>query len=149
MLIGASLMIMIVIVLLNLVLGNDFLAGITELSVDNEAFIDGVSSTFEVVSENVLFSIDTSTVIGAITILSITIIGIAVIVGITVLGSGLNPQSAKIVILALTYAGIWILLSTLAFPLIISIEIFGSVIYVGITIAYILGVIQSISGGND
>ena len=149
MLIGASLIIMIVIVLLNLILGNNFLSGSTPLSVDNEALVDGVSSTFEVVSENVLFSIDTSTIIGAITIISITIIGVAVITGISVLGSGINPQSTRIIILALTYAGIWVLLSTLAYGLIVSIEIFGSVIYVAITIGYILGVIQSISGGND
>jgi len=149
MLIGASLIIMIVIVLLNLILGNNFLSGSTPLSVDNEALVDGVSSTFEVVSENVLFSIDTSTIIGAITIISITIIGVAVITGISVLGSGINPQSTRIIILALTYAGIWVLLSTLAYGLIVSIEIFGSVIYVAITIGYILGVIQSISGGNS
>lgn len=148
MLIGASLILMIVIVLLNLVLGNDFLFGIAELSVDNEALIDGISSTFVVPTENVLFAIDTSTIIGAITIISITLIAVASVVGISVVGSGLNPQSARIVILAITYTGLWVLLSSLAYALIVSIEVFGSVIYVAITIAYVIGVIQSISGGN-
>lgn len=148
MLIGASLIIMIIIVLFNLILGNDFLGGIAELTVDNEALIDGISTTFVVPAEHILFTIDTSTIIGAITIISITLIAIAGVTGISVLGSGLNPQSARIIILAITYTGIWVLLSTLAFALIISIEVFGSVIYVAITIAYVLGVIQSISGSG-
>lgn len=149
MLIGASLIIMLVIVLLTLILGNDFLGGIASLSVDNEAIIDGVPSTFIVEATDVLFSIDTTTIVGAITIISITLIATAAITGISVLGSGLNPQSARIIILAITYTGLWTLLSLLAYSLIISIEVFGSVIYVSITIAYVIGVIQSISGGGS
>ena len=149
MLIGASLIIMLVIVLLNLILGNDFLGGIASLSVDNEAIIDGVPTTFIVEATDVLFAIDTSTIVGAITIISITLIAVASVVGISVVGSGLNPQSARIVVLAITYTGLWVLLSTLAYSLIVSIEIFGGVIYVTITIAYVIGVIQSISGGGS
>lgn len=149
MLIGASLIVIIIIVFLNLILGSDFLGAIASLSVDNEAIIDGVPTTFVVEATDVLFSIDTSTIVGAITIISITLIGVALITGISVLSSGLNPQSAKIVILATVYTGLWLLLSVLAYSLIISIEIFGTVIYIGITLAYVVGVIQSVSGGND
>lgn len=148
MLVGASLIVMLVIVLLNLVMGNNFLGGFASLSVDNEAIIDGIPTTFVVDPTDILFSIDTGTIIGAITIISITLIAVAGIVGISFLGSGLNPASTKIIILALTYTGLWVLLSTLAYSLIVSIEIFGGVIYVSITIAYVIGVIQSISGGG-
>ncbi len=149
MLIGASLIVMLIMVLLNLIMGNDFLGGIASLGIDQEAIVDGIPTTFVVETSDVLFSIDTSTIVGAITIISITLIGIALITGITVVASGLNAQSARIVILATTYTGIWILLSYLAYSLIITIEVFGGVIYVSITIAYVIGVVQSISGGND
>lgn len=148
MLIGASLIIMLIVVLLNLVMGNDFLGGIASLGIDNEAIIDGVPTTFVVATEDVLFAIDTSTIVGAITIISVTLIATAAITGISVLSSGLNPQSARIIILAITYTGLWTLLSLLAYSLIVSIEVFGAVIYVSITIAYVIGVIQSISGGG-
>lgn len=149
MLIGSSLIMIIIIVLLNLILGNDFIGAIASYSVDNEAIIDGVPTTFIVESTDILFSIDTSTIIGAITIISITLIGVATITGVSVLSSGLNAQSSRIIVLATVYTGLWLLLSVLAYNLIVSIEIFGFVIYVGITLGYVIGVIQSISGGND
>lgn len=149
MLIGASLFIMLIIIALNLVLGNDFLAGITQVGIDNEAIVDGVSSTFVVDPQSVIFYIDTSSLIIAGIALLATIIGVALITGISVLGSGLNPQSAKIVIILGGWTGIWIMLSSLAFGLILSIQIFGTVIYVMLTIAFVIGVVQSISGGGD
>ena len=149
MLIGASLIIISVIAFLNLIVGGDFLGAIASLSVDNEAIIDGVPTTFVVEASDILFSIDTSTIVGALGIIAITLIGTAAITGISVVGSGLNPQSARIIILAIVYGGLWGLLSLLAYSLIVSIEVFGAVIYVAITIAYVIGVIQSISGGND
>lgn len=149
MLIGASLIVILIIVFLNLTVGGDFLGAFVPISVDNEAIVDGVPTTFVVEATDVLFSIDTSTIVGAITIISITLIGVALITGISVLASGLNAQSAKIVILATVYTGLWILLSVLAYSLIVSIEVFGTVIYIGITLAYVIGVIQSVSGGND
>ena len=148
MLIGGSLIIILIIVLLNLVMGNEFLGGIASLGIDNEAIVDGVPTTFVVEATDVLFSIDASSIVGAITIISVTLIGVALVTGISVLASGLNAQSARIVILALTYTGIWTLLSFLAYALIVSIEVFGAVIYVTITIAYIIGVVRMISGGN-
>ena len=135
MLIGASLIIIMVIAFLNLIVGGDFLGAIASLSVDNEAIVDGIPTTFVVEAQDVLFSIDTSTIVGAITIITITLIGVALITGISVLATGLNAQSARIVILATVYGGLWLLLSVLAYSLIVSIEVFGAVIYVGITIA--------------
>lgn len=149
MLIGASLIVMLIMVLLNLIMGNDFLGGIAELGIDNEAIVDGIPSTFVVEVSDVLFTIDTTTIVGAITIISITLIAVAGITGITVLASGLNAQSIRIIVLAIIYAGIWTLLSFLAYSLIITIEVFGAVIYVSLTISYVIGVVQSITGGNN
>lgn len=149
MLVGITVMILIVLSLLSVIIGNNFLGGITEVGVDNEALVDGLSNTFEVASETILFQIDTTSLIVAGIAILATLIVIALITGITVLASGLNPQSSKIVIFVGTYIGIWAVLSILAFNLIFSIEVFGSVIYIGLTLAYTVGVVQKISGGNN
>ena len=142
-------MILIVLTLLSLILGENFLSGIVNISVDNEALIDGVPSTFVVSSQDVLFFIDTSNLLSAGIALLITIAIVAGITGITVLGSGLNPQSAKIIIFIPAFGGIWAVLSILASSLIFQIEVFGVIIYISLTIVYSIGVIQQISGGND
>ncbi len=148
-LIGITLMILIVLTLLSLILGENFLSGIINLSVDNEALIDGVPSTFVVASQDVLFFIDTSNLLSAGIALLITIAVVAGLSGITFLGSGLNPQSARIIILLTAFGGIWGVLSILASSLIFQIEVFGVIIYISLTIAYSIGVVQQISGGND
>lgn len=149
MLVEISLMILIVITLFSVILGRDFISGIANISIDNEALIDDIPSTFVVVGQDVLFTIDTSTLVIAGISLIVAIIIVATITGITVLGSGLNPQSAKIIIILSGYIGIWSVLTALSFNLIIEIEIFGSIIYVGLTITYVVGVIQKISGSSE
>ena len=148
-LIGITLMILIVLTLLSLILGQNFLSGIINISVDNEALIDGVPSTFVVSGQDVLFFIDTSNLLTAGIALLITVAVVAGLSGITFLGSGLNPQSARIIIFITAFGGIWAVLSILASSLIFQIEVFGTIIYISLTIAYSIGVIQQISGGND
>ena len=144
-----SLGILVVLSMFSLILGNDFIAGIANIAIDNEALVDGVSSTFEVIGQDVIFSIDTTSLIISGISLITTVIVVAGILGVSVLGSGLNPQSSRIIVLITAYVGIWLTLSILAFNLIVSIEIFGSVIYITLTLAYAVGVVQKISGGND
>ena len=142
-------MVLMVLTLFSLILGENFLSGIVNLSVNNEALVDGVPSTFVVESQDVLFFIDTSNLLTAGIALLITIAIVAGVSGITFLGSGLNPQSARIIIFITAFGGIWAVLSILASSLIFQIEVFGSIIYITLTIAYSIGVIQQISGGND
>jgi len=148
MLIVLTLAILIVLSIFSLILGNNFISGIANIAIDNDALVDGVSSTFEVIGQNVIFAIDTSSLIIAGIALIITITVVAGIVGINVLGSGLNPQSTKIIIIITAYIGIWSTLSILAFNLINSIEIFGSVIYISLTLTYVIGVIKKLSGSD-
>jgi hypothetical protein len=147
--IGVSLAIMIAITLLSLIIGNDFVSGVVEVGVDNDALVDGVSSTFQVLEESLLFQVDTSTLILAGIALLGTVIGVAAITGISVVGSGLNPQSAKIIILLVAFIGLWTVLSILSFNLISQIEVFGSVIYIALTLAYTYGVLKKIAGGGE
>lgn len=148
MILALSLMILIVITLFSVILGSTLISGLANVAIDNDALVDGASSTFEVIGQDVIFNIDTSNLITAGIALITAIIIVSAITGITVLGSGLNPQSAKIIIFLTGYIGIWTTLTALAFNLIVSIELFGTFIYIGLTIAYVIGVIQKISGGE-
>ena len=147
-LIGITLLIIMVIIFFSLVLGQDFLASFVEFEVNESAIIDGISSTFVIESEKVIFYIDTSNLLTSGIALLTTIILVALGTGITVLGTGINPESARIVILLTAYFGLWTTLGILAYSLIVSIEIFGTVIYIALTIGYSVGVIQKISGGK-
>lgn len=149
MLIAVPLMVLIIITFLSIILGGTLISGLANVAIDNTALVDGDSATFVVVGQDVLFSIDTTNLIVAGIALIISIIIVAGITGITVLGSGLNPQSARIIIFLTGYIGVWTTLTALAFNLIIQIEVFGSIIYIGLTIAYVIGVIQKISGAVD
>lgn len=149
MIIGVALMVLLILIFFNLILGQDFIGDFVPVGdIDSSVLVDGVSSTFVQEAENIFFYIDTtSLVIAGISILT-TIIIVASITGISVLGSGLNPQSSKIIVVITAYIGLWFSLSVLAFSLIISIPVFGTLIYIGITIGYSIGVIQKISGGD-
>lgn len=148
MLIGASLLLLMVIVILSLVLGGGFTSAITEIGISNEAIIDGVPTTFEIEAINLIFGIDVNSIVGAIGIISaIYIIG-AGLTGITVVSTGLNAQSAKLIILASGYGAIWIMMSIVAYPLIVSIQFFGAFIYVLLSIGFVIGVAQSLAGGD-
>jgi len=88
------------------------------------------------------FNIDPLT--GAIGIL-ITIAVIGALFGLQLLDSGLNTQSVKFLIMAIGYAGLWLLFSMLAYDLIIQIEIFGALIYTILTIMYVVGILKRYS----
>jgi len=79
----------------------------------------------------------------------VIIIAIAVgmaVIGFRVLGSGLSDPSVRVLITAVVYTGIWTMLSLLAIPLLYGIEIFGTLIYIALSLGYVIGVIEKISG---
>lgn len=148
MLITATLLILLVIGLLSLMLGGNFFGQVVSVAVDNTAIVNGSITTYVVEATDVLFFIDTSSLLTAGIALLITLAIVAGITGIQVVGSGLNPESAKIIITLTGFGGLWAVISFLAFNLIISIEIFGSLIYIMLTIGYSIGVVKRISGGS-
>lgn len=75
----------------------------------------------------------------------IALVGIATVVGIQVLGSGISEQSVKTIIVVIGYASIWGVFSALSLNLIVSIEIFGTIIYLFLTIMYAIGVMNRLS----
>lgn len=140
--------ILLLITILALVLGNNFIKFITSIGIDNNSFVNGVSNSFVVNNTDVLFSIDSTQIGGAILILTVTMIALAAVLGITVLATGLNTNSIKTILYAVVLGGTWALLSTLSFPLIVSIEVFGAVIYILLTVGFVVGAFQLISGGS-
>ena len=85
---------------------------------------------------------------GAIVIL-VVIATASALLGIKVLGSGLSDDSVRVLITVTIYASIWTILSLLAIPLIYAIELFGTLLYVALTIGYVIGVMDKISGVGD
>ena len=148
MLISLTIMVMVGLSLFSIILGSNYISSALNVGVDNISLINGNTTTFLVEAQDVIFQIDTSSLINAGIALLATVILVATITGVSVLGSGLNPQSAKIIITLTAFIGLWATLSLIVFPLIIEIAIFGSIIYIGLTIGYSIGVYQQFSGSE-
>jgi hypothetical protein len=79
----------------------------------------------------------------------ITIAIIGALFGIQLAGFGLSEQSVKMLIITITYVGLWGLFSILSFDLLMSIPIFGSIIWIILTIVYAVGVMKKFTGGEE
>ncbi len=121
-----SLMMLVIIAFFNVILGASF----TSYTVGTEyGTIVGVDS-----------------LTGALTII-IILVALALVVGIQVLGSGLNDTTVKTIIVITGYASVWGIFSVLSINLIISIQIFGTLIYLFLTIIYVIGVVDKLGSG--
>jgi len=143
MLISITLLILIVITLFSVILGNTFIGNTVDNVIDNSLIMNGTENTLGIDS-SALFNIDP--VIGFTTTI-IVIVGLVAVLGIQILGSGLSDSTVRIMTIGITYSGVWIVFSLLAEPLISSIEIFGTLLYVVLTIGYVMGVVQKIASG--
>jgi len=145
MLIMLSLLILGVLTIFSMVLGESLSGTFLKGTYESSAIINGSVSTIEFGDTDLLFIID-PTVLGIAAF--VVIIGIAALLGIQFLASGLSGESIKVIMACILYGVIWTLLSIFAMPLIISIEVFGTIIYSVLLIMYIIGVIQNITGGE-
>ena len=143
-LIIAGLLPMIVLTLLSIVFGADFISLSLDTLVGNEPLINETWSGFT--TEGLAsFGIDEFT--GAILIL-VTIMGISTLLGIRILGSGLSDTSVRLITILVSYVSVWLLLSIISAPLIFDIPIFGAIIYATLTLMYVIGVMRLISEGG-
>ena len=146
MIIGVCLLILTVLTMFSFILGNILTGAVVDSLISNDLLINDTLTTIQFEESDALFSIDPF--LGAIGILiAIGIVG--ALVGIQFLGSGLSPESVKIVMSMIMYGGMWGVLSVLSLPLFNSIEVFGTFIYVSLTIAYVIGIIQKLGGSSD
>jgi len=140
---------MIVLTFISVIFGNEFLGISVSQELISALEVNGTVPEWlnveGLTGGEYLFNIDL--IIGAIAIITVIAV-ISIGVGIQVLGSGLSETSVKMIITALAYMGLWLVLSVLSMPLIFSIEIFGTLIYVGLTLGYVLGVVEKMTGGN-
>jgi len=146
MLIGLTLAILMVITFFSIIAGNDFIGIIADDLVDTSAIVNGSTTTFVIDSEMISFGLDPIT--GGIAL----IVALAVLGGIItfqVVGTGLSENGSKIIMVSFFYGGIWFILSLLSEPLISAIEVFGGLMWIGLTIFYAIGVVSKYFGGGD
>ena len=136
MIIGIALGIMVILSIFSVVLGSSF------MSIDFETrWVRAISQGLSVETrfQDSTFAIDELE--GMLVIITV-IITLASLVGIRVLASGLSDASVKVITVATAYGGIWSVLSVLSISMIKEISLFGSLIYITLTIAYVVGIVQ-------
>lgn len=144
MIIILTLVVLILLTFISVIFGNEFIGIPLEQELDFQVIVNGSVSTVKIEGETMLFNIDP--ILGTIAI----IIAIGVfsgLIGVRILGSGISETSVRIISIGVVHTGLWLMLSILAMPLIISIEVFGTIIYIALTLGYTIGVVQKISEG--
>jgi len=128
-----------VLMFLSIVSGNVFTGVATDVNVNSNAIVNGSLTQFEITNTNVVFAIND--VEGF--ILMIIVIGTVItVLSLTVVGTGLSDSGVSTMRAVLIYTGLWLALTVFTYDLIVSIEIFGTLIYVGLTLVYCIGVFQ-------
>jgi len=79
---------------------------------------------------------------GALIILTLALI-VGIVAGIKVLGSGLSETSIMILFASISYLGLWACLSIVSMEFVFG-HIEASLLWIGLTIMFVLGVTQSI-----
>lgn len=133
-----TLSILIVIALFSILIGGSLSSSEAEL-ININATNSGSSSNFDFYNLSQQFYIDG--LVGMLIVI-IVIISISALIGLRIFSSGLSENSVKMLTLGITYVSIWSMFSTLAYPLIAGIEVFGFFIYIILTIGFVLGIIQ-------
>ena len=122
---------LLVLSLVSIIFGNEFIGiDIKSISIKGE-------QTYA--SKPIFFNIDPLTI--GLEIIIVIALACALL-GIRFLGSGLSEQSVRLLSVSLCYTAIWAFLSLLAYPLIRTIEIFGIVLYILLTVLFTIGVIE-------
>lgn len=136
-----TLMVMLILTILSIISGNDFTTYIV-----NESYtsvVNGTTTDYTIINEG--FTLDAYA--GAIGWL-VVIVSIGVACGILVLGSGLSETSQHLLWNAIFYGAVWGIVSILPAPMIFSIEIFGGIIYITLTLIYVVAVLMTIGGSE-
>lgn len=146
MLIMICLLPLILLTFLSVLFGGDFVGYIIEQGVEGSAIVNITDTTvIDWGERSIDFNIDPIT--GMIALL----VGIAVftiLIGFRILASGLSDTSVRSMMVGVSYTGLWGVLTVLSISTIKSIELIGSVLYVFLTVGYVIGVIDKMTGGN-
>lgn len=145
MLIAITLGIMLLLTLISIILGGSYIGSSFTATVDESLIVNGSTTTLEVVTSDYSFAI--TELQGGLLIL-VVLITVAGLIGIRILGSGLSDASVRTITYVVFYGGLWTLLSLMSYSLIRSIEVFGTLIYIAMTLMYVIGVAQLLLGGS-
>jgi len=141
-LIAIPILILVFLTIISMLSGNNFVSTSIDASETYQSFVNGsatgvgIDQAESLGIDPLLFAIIWITIIGAIAVAS----------AVNALGSGLTDRGSHWLTYMIFFVSFWIILSTFPFPLIISIEIAGSIIYLFLTISYSVGVILFIGG---
>jgi hypothetical protein len=139
---------MVVITFIAVVLGEDFIS--VSINANLQQYSGDVfnASQYDWMKDDYASgSIGIDSVAGAIAII-VVVATVGALIGIQFLGSGLSDSSARILMMAIAYVGVWAMLSILVSPLLLDIAVFGSIIYIGLTLGYAIGVLQMMFAGE-
>lgn len=78
----------------------------------------------------------------------IAIITATTLMGLQILGSGLNDTVVRNATLIIMYVAIWTVLSVLSWELLMSNVVVGSIIFLILTMLYMIGVSSKLAGGD-
>lgn len=81
---------------------------------------------------------------GIITLIIVILVA-GVASGLNVFGSGLNEQAVRNLTLGIAYGGLWALLSVLSYKFFEAVQVFGLVIWLSLTIMYVVGVFNKVA----
>ena len=132
-------------VIFSLITGNSMIGTPVYEVISTELIDNGTSTVLDFSVVNGVFGVsELSAGLAMVTV----IVGIAVGFSAQVLGTGLSEGGTRAIVYSAFYVSLWIILSLLAEPLIRSIEVFGALIYMLLTVTYVVGVIKSYFGGD-
>lgn len=137
------LLILIFLTFISLISGNDFISNAFSESYTYQQSINGSVSSIDIEGTNVDFSLDPL----ILAIIWISIIGgVAIGSSIVVLSSGLSESGSRWLVGIIFFTSIWLMFTSLPYPLINSIGTIGYYIYFAMTIFYAIGGIWILLG---
>ena len=137
-LIIVNISILFILTILSIISGNNFISNAYDQSLEFQQILDGSSSVMKLNDVSVDFALDP--LIQAVIWIGV-IGGIGVASSITILATGLSPYGSKWLVGLIFFISIWIMLSTLPYPLIQSGGQVLQLIYLAMTITYAIGAI--------
>lgn len=78
----------------------------------------------------------------------IGIVVLALIIGVRIFGIGIAGVSIKIVIVFIAFFLLWIILSVLSMPILLDLPYIGEMMWVSLTIIYVIGLLLGLEGGG-
>lgn len=138
--------VMLLLSLVSFVSGGNLSNGSIDLAGGGSIDVNGTSGSVNLPNQQAQ-SFNIWTTEGAIVIL-IAVLAVGIVAGVTVFGSGISTTAQKMIILGTGLFGLWACLSITSQNIFSNGGVFGSIIWIALTIMYVLGFIMQATGGD-